>query len=275
MLNEDRELQAFGDLVRAPEIDLAAAALAIAQIEHPDLSPDVWLSRLDELAARSKAAKAAGVAQALDRLREFLFETEKFRGNVDDYYDPRNSCLNDVLERRLGIPITLSVLTMEIGRRVGLDIVGLGLPGHFCVGAHLDGDLLVLDPFGGGRVLARAEAEAVASRAVGRAVTLTDAHFAPTSKAQIVVRMLRNLEGIYARREDWAKALAVIDRLLVADADAPAHLRDRGTVLVKLGDLHRGASAWERYLTHYPQARDAAAFKEELRRVRQKLAERN
>jgi regulator of sirC expression with transglutaminase-like and TPR domain len=274
-VNKDRELQAFGDLVRAPEIDLAAAALAIAQIEHPDLSPDVWLARLDELAARSKASKAAGIAQALDRLREFLFETEKFRGNVDDYYDPRNSCLNDVLERRLGIPITLSVLTMEMGRRVGLDIVGLGLPGHFCVGAHIDGDLLVLDPFGGGRVLARAEAEAVASRAVGRAVTLTDAHFVPTSKAQIVVRMLRNLQGIYARREDWTKVLAVIDRLLVADADAPTHLRDRGTVLVKLGDLHRGASAWERYLTQYPQARDAAAFKEELRRVRQTLAERN
>ena len=87
--------------------------------------------------------------------------------------------------------------------------------------------------------------------------------------------MLRNLQGIYARREDWGKALAVIDRLLVLEADAPMHVRDRGTVLVKLGELHRGASEWERYLTRYPQARDAAAFKEELRRVRQTLAERN
>ena len=87
--------------------------------------------------------------------------------------------------------------------------------------------------------------------------------------------MLRNLETIYARREDWAKALAVIDRLLVVDSGVPAHLRDRGTVLVKLGDLHHGAAEWERYLTQYPQARDAAAFKEELRRVRQTLAERN
>jgi regulator of sirC expression with transglutaminase-like and TPR domain len=269
------EIQEFRDLVRTPEIDLAAAALAIARIEYPDLSPEPALAQLDDLAARSRASKAGSAPRALERLRDFLFDEEEFRGNADDYYDPRNSCLNDVLERRLGIPITLSVLTMEIGRRVGLDIVGLGLPGHFCVGAHVDGDLLVLDPFGGGRVLARPEAEAVASRAVGRAVTLTDAHFAPTSKAQIVVRMLRNLEGIYARREDWAKALAVIDRLLVADADTPTHLRDRGTVLVKLGDLHRGASAWERYLTQYPQARDAAAFKEELRRVRQTLAERN
>src|SRR5258705_541694 len=126
-----------------------------------------------------------------------------------------------------------------------------------------------------GPALARAEAEAIASRAVGRSVNLTDAHFSATSRTQIVARMLRNLEGIYARSEDWTKALAVIDRLLVVDADAPTHRRDRGTVLVKLGELHRGASEWERYLTRYPQARDAAAFREELRRVRQTLAEKN
>jgi len=274
-VNRESELQEFRELVRTPEIDLAAAALAIARIEYPDLSPEPALARLDNLAARSRASKAGTAPHALERLRDFLFEEEEFRGNAHDYYDPRNSCLNDVLERRLGIPITLSVLTMEVGRRVGLDIVGIGLPGHFCVGARVEGELVVLDPFGGGRVLARAEAEAVASRAVGRSVTLTDAHFAPTAKPQIVVRMLRNLQSIYGRREDWQKALAVIDRLLVVDIDAPGHLRDRGTVLVKLGDLHRGASEWERYLTRYPQARDAAACKEELRRVRQRLAEQN
>lgn len=258
-----------------PEIDLAGVALAIARIEYPDLVPERSLAKLDALAARSAVSGVGDARRALDRLRDFLFEQEGFRGNADDYYDPRNSCLNDVLDRQLGIPITLAVLTMEVGRRVGLEILGIGLPGHFCVGARLGRELVLLDPFGGGRVLERAEAEGVASRAVGRPVKLTAAHFAPASKAQIVVRILRNLQGIYARREDWAKALAVIDRLLVVDADAPTHLRDRGTVLVKLGELHRGASEWERYLTRYPQARDAAAFKEELRRIRQTLAERN
>jgi regulator of sirC expression with transglutaminase-like and TPR domain len=242
----DRALHDFRGLVSGSEIDLGGAALAVARIEYPDLVPEHSLTRLDELAARSAAAKLGDRRRALERLRDFLFDEAGFRGNADDYYDPRNSCLNDVLDRQLGIPITLSVLIMEVGRRVGLEIQGIGLPGHFCVGAR-----------------------------VGRQVELTDAHFVPATKAQIVVRMLRNLQGIYARREDWAKALAVIDRLLLVETDAPMHVRDRGTVLVKLGELHRGASEWERYLTRYPQARDAAAFKEELRRVRQTLAERN
>jgi regulator of sirC expression with transglutaminase-like and TPR domain len=271
----DRALHDFRDLVRASEIDLGGAALAVARIEYPDLVPARSLARLDELAARSAVAKIGDPRRALERLRDFLFDEAGFRGNADDYYDPRNSCLNDVLDRQLGIPITLSVLIMEVGRRVGLEILGIGLPGHFCVGARVGEELVLFDPFGGGRRLERAEAEAIASRAVGRPVEFTDAHFAPATKAQIVVRMLRNLQGIYARREDWAKALAVIDRLLVIEADAPMHVRDRGTVLVKLGELHRGASEWERYLTRYPQARDAAAFKEELRRIRQTLAERN
>jgi regulator of sirC expression with transglutaminase-like and TPR domain len=271
----DRALHDFTSLVKAAEIDLAGAALAVARIEYPDLVPARSLARLDELAARSAAGKIGDRRRALERLRGFLFDEAGFRGNADDYYDPRNSCLNDVLDRRLGIPITLSVLVMEIGRRVGLEIRGIGLPGHFCVGARVGDELVLLDPFGGGRPLERGEAEALASRAVGRQIELTDAHFVPATPAQIVVRMLRNLQSIYARREDWAKALAVIDRLLVVEADAPMHVRDRGTVLVKLGELHRGASEWERYLTRYPQARDAAAFKEELRRVRQTLAERN
>ena len=274
-MSVDRALDEFKGLVQGADIDLGGAALAIARIEHPDLVPARSLTRLDELAARSAAAAIADRRRALARLSEFLFSETGFRGNADDYYDPRNSCLNDVLDRQLGIPITLSVLVMEVGRRVGLEILGIGLPGHFCVGSRVDDELMLFDPFGGGRRLDRAEAEALASRAVGRQVELTDAHFAPATKAQIVVRMLRNLQGIYARREDWAKALAVIDRLMVVEADAPMHVRDRGTVLVKLGDLHRGASEWERYLTRYPQARDAAAFKEELRRIRQTLAERN
>ena len=121
----------FADLVRLPHeaLDLGLGALLIAQIEHPGLSPAHSLMHLGELAGASGAAHIGDPLKALHRLREFLFEEEGFTGNVDDYYDPRNSCLNDVLERRRGIPITLSVIMMEVGRRLGLKIVGVGLPG--------------------------------------------------------------------------------------------------------------------------------------------------
>lgn len=271
------DLAAFQQLAAGDErhVDLGRAALAIARIEHPHLRVEHELARLDDLAVRSAAAKAGDPQATLDRLRAFLFEDEGFRGNADEYYDPRNSCLNDVLDRKLGIPITLSVLTIEVGRRVGICVDGVGLPGHFIVSATLGGRRIFLDPFNRGAVLTPAQAEEVASRAVGRPVKLGEGHWAPCAKRQILVRMLRNLKGVYARNEDWVRALAVVDRLLVLDADSPVHLRDRGSVLVRLSRLHEGADAWDHYLRRFPNAPDADTFREQLRKVRQKLGSLN
>jgi regulator of sirC expression with transglutaminase-like and TPR domain len=271
------DLATFHELARGDEerLDLGRAALAIARIEHPALSVEHELARLDDLAGRSTAADTCDPHVALERLLAFLFEEEGFRGNAAEYYDPRNSCLNDVLDRKLGIPITLSILTMEVGRRVGLDVEGIGLPGHFIVSASVGARRIFLDPFNGGAVLTPAQAAEVASRAVGRPVKLAEAHWAPCPKRQILVRMLRNLKGIYARGEDWPRALAVVERLLVLDAESPVHLRDRGTVLVRMKRWHEGAAAWERYLTRFPNAQDAAGFREELRKVRQKIGSLN
>jgi len=270
-------LEPFRELARTPDgrVDLTRAALAVARIEHPELDVDEEAARLDALATRSGAAASRGPQAALDQLVAFLFFQEGFRGNDKEYYDPRNSCLNDVLDRRLGIPITLSVLTIEIGRRVGVEVEGVGLPGHFIVGARVAGRRVFLDPFNGGAVLTPERAEEVAARAVGKPVKLEEAHWAPCSKHQIVVRMLRNLKGIYAKREDWERALGVVDRLLVLDAESGVHRRDRGTVLVRIGRLHEGATEWERYLTRFPGAPDAAGFRDELRKVRQQLGSRN
>ena len=270
------DLAAFQQFTgRDEQLDLGRAALAIARIEHPALSVEAEVARLDELAARSAAARTGDRQAALDRLRAFLFEEEGFRGNAEEYYDPRNSCLNDVLDRKLGIPITLSILTIEIARRVGIEVDGVSLPGHFIVSASLGARRIFLDPFNRGAVLTPAQAEEVASRAVGRPVKLAEEHWAPCAKRQILVRMLRNLKGIYARREDWTRALAVVDRLLVLDADSPVHLRDRGSVLVRLGRLHEGAAAWDRYLQRFPGAQDADTFREQLRKVRQKVGSLN
>lgn len=270
-------LGAFGELVSAPEprIDLALGALMIARIEHPDLTPGDSLQRLDELASASRATRIADSLHALHRLRDFLFEEEGFAGNHRDYYDPRNSCLNDVLERRLGIPITLSLVMMEVGRRVGLEINGVGLPGHFVVQAQVGREPVLLDPFDGGTILTQERAAELVACALGRRVPLTGAHFAPVTKRQILTRMLVNLRGVYVRRKEWAKALAVLDRLLVLDADTPAHLRDRGSVLVRLGHLRRGAADWERYLERCPQAEDTDGLRRQLRRVREQLAALN
>ncbi len=273
----DHSLHTFRDLVRGSDegIDLARTALAVAGIEHPDLRVDRELARLDRLAGRCGIGGRRASRATLERLRRFLFEEEGFRGNVDAYYDPRNSCLNDVLDRHLGIPITLSVLFIEVGRRLGLAIEGIGLPGHFITAARVEGERVLLDPFHGGTVLTPEEAEEVAARAVGRPVRLEAAHWTPCTRRQIVVRMLRNLKTIYARERNWDRALAVVDRLLVVDQDTPSHLRDRGTVLVRAGRLWEGAAEWERYLSQHPQAPDAESCRHELRRVRQEIGVRN
>jgi regulator of sirC expression with transglutaminase-like and TPR domain len=273
----DPVVRAFHNLLKAPDaaIDLSRAALAVARIEYPDLDDRHELTRLDALAGRVGVTRRTEPGVALERLRRFLFEEEGFRGNADQYYDPRNSCLNDVLDRKLGIPITLSVLTIEVGRRVGLDIVGVGLPGHFFVSASVGGQAVLLDPFHGGSVLTPSSAADVASRALGRPVKIEETHWMPCTRRQIIVRMLRNLKTIYARRSDWPRALGVIDRLLLIDSETPMHLRDRGTVLVKAGRLWEGAAEWESYLNRYPRAQDVDTFRQELRRVRQELGSRN
>ncbi len=273
----DDALRELGDLIRSPEpaLDLARGALLIARIEHPSLDVSRELARLDALAARSGASALGEPRARLDRLRRFLFEEERFRGNADDYYDPRNSCLNDVLDRKLGIPIALSVLTMEVGWRVGQSIEGVGLPGHFVVRAEVNGASILLDPFNGGAVMSVESAAEVAARAVGRPVQLVDAHFAAVSKLQILTRMLMNLKAIYVRAEAWEKALAVIDRLLIVDGGTRRHRRDRGAVLVKLGRLHAAAEEWDGYLSRYPNGEDAVELRQQLRGVRQTLASLN
>ena len=273
----DEALREFGHLVRSPEraIDLSRGALLIARIEYPSLDLTATLGRLDALAARSKAAALAEPRARLERLRRFLFEEEGFRGNAEDYYDPRNSCLNQVLERKLGIPITLSVLTMEIGRRLGLSIFGVGLPGHFVVRAEVGGERSLFDPFNAGALMSAEGAAEVVARAVGQPVRLAEEHFAAVRPTQILTRMLLNLEGIYLRAEAWEKALSAIDRLLASDADPRRHLRDRGAVLARLGRLTDAAQAWERYLGSYPDAGDTEEVRRELRVVRQRLARLN
>ena len=274
----DPSLLEFAAAVRRPEsrIDLSRAALLIARADYPDLDLRRYLTRLQELADGARSEDWTGSPlKRLHRLRRFLFEEQGFRGNDADYYDPQNSFLNDVLDLRLGIPITLSLVFMEVGRRLALPVEGIGLPGHFIVGFGAGEERILLDPFNGGAILTPEGCEAVVSRVIGHPVTLEASHFLPISKRQLLSRILTNLKAAYFKREEWEKALGVLDRLLVLDPDSPGEGRDRGLVFAKLGKFPVAIALWERYLRQQPEAPDAQSVRGNLRQVRQALAALN
>lgn len=277
-MSDDTALDAWTTEVERPDADisLARAALALSRIEHPELDVDVYLGRLDGLAGEiGRTRRDASAVERLHGLREYLFEELGFKGNRADYYDPRNSCLSDVLDRRMGIPISLSLVLIEVGRRLGLPMEGIGLPGHFITGVRLDDAPILLDPFHGGAILTPEACRELVSKALGKRVRLTEASFAPVGHRQFLTRMLANLKGIYWRTEQWDKAARVSDHLIALDPGAGTERRDRGIALAKAGQYQRGLADWERYLTDFPDAPDNAEMRGHLRRVRQKLAELN
>lgn len=277
-MDSDPSLAEFAAAVRGPdgEIGLARAALLIAAAEQPGLLVDRHLARLDDLADTALSARrAADPLARLHRLREYLFEELGFAGNRSDYFDARNSYLNEVIDRRLGIPITLSLVFIEVGRRLGLQMEGIGLPGHFITGARIGGEQVLLDPFNRGAVLTLEACGQVVRQALGRAVPLRPEHFAPMGNRQFLTRMLANLKGVYWRQEAWDKVVRVIDRTLVLNPAAAGERRDRGAAWSNMGRLERGVADWERYLTEFPDAADHEHVRGQLRRVRQKLAQLN
>jgi regulator of sirC expression with transglutaminase-like and TPR domain len=277
-MDSDPSLLELSELVSRPDgrIDLSRAALCIARWEYPSLDVEAYLERLDGLArAVDGARRSTDALGRLHRLREYLFVEQGFAGNREDYYDPRNSFLNDVLDRRQGIPITLSLVLMEVGKRLGLEIEGIGLPGHFIAGARLDDSQILLDPFNGGGLLTPEDCEGLVGSVLGREVTLSPEHYAPVSGRQLLTRMLANLKGAYWRREEWDRVVGTIDRLLVLDPKAATEWRDRGVAWSNLGEVRRGLGDWERYLTEFPDAEDHETVKGHLRRARQKLAQLN
>jgi regulator of sirC expression with transglutaminase-like and TPR domain len=248
------------------QVPLDIAALELASIEFPGLDLESAQFRLDNLAEQVQSQLSAG-ATGLDFIRacnELLFEVLQFRGNEEDYYDPRNSCLNSVLMRRLGIPISLSVVYIELARRLHRPVYGVGLPGHFIV-AYEDAEARYwVDPFNGGRILSFADCCALAKQTAGVDLRSNPAVLAPVAKRQILVRMLSNLKAIYLRGEAFEKARQVLDLLIEAMPDYPEEYRHRG--LVHLRQLnHRAAKAdFETYLRLEPSAPEREQVEKQL-----------
>jgi regulator of sirC expression with transglutaminase-like and TPR domain len=225
-------------------IDLARSALELARLAHPELEVESYLRTLDQL-ARPIPRAPAPLAQ-IDRINHWLFELEGFRGNRSDYYDPRNCYLNEVIDRRLGIPITLSVIYLEVARRIGLDLVGVGMPGHFIVKLpDPSGDLLI-DPFEQGRLLTLDDCQARLQQIYGKAARLESYMLQPVSKKQILARLLNNLKHIWIDRRDFKRALAVTQlHLALYPRDAEA-LKQRAWLYAHLNDFRSALADLER-----------------------------
>jgi regulator of sirC expression with transglutaminase-like and TPR domain len=256
------------------EVRLGEAALWIAADEYAELDVPAWLDRLDALgtAAARRITPAMDADAAAEALNALLFEEERFRGNREEYYDPRNSFLNDVLERRLGIPITLAVVYMEVAAAAGVTVRGVGLPGHFVVRLDRHGAERLLDPFDRGARLAEADCRALLQRVYQADVPLDPAWLRPVSTQQIVTRMLANLKGAYLALGDWTRALRTVERMLAVAPGALGELRDRGTLQARRGDTQAAIRDWEAYLLAAPETADADHVRQNLRALRQAVA---
>ena len=243
----------------APGTSVAQAALVIARIEYPRLDPGPYLSRLDEMGAAARRrierrvdeAGNASILTRVEALNTYLFDEEKFIGNRDKYEDPRNSCLNEVLERRTGIPITLSLLYIEVAQRAGLQVDGVNFPGHFLVRCPDAGPAaagIIVDPFHGGALLSEHDCRRLLERHVGSEVAFDASLLAPATRSQIIVRMLLNLKRIYVHMRSFPQAREVTEMLLGLSPSALNELRDRGLLAYHLNDLSSALRDLQTYL---------------------------
>jgi regulator of sirC expression with transglutaminase-like and TPR domain len=261
-------------------VDLARACLMVAQDAYPALDIHDYLSQLDALGIRLKARlKNQTIEERVLALNDFLYDKLGYWGNTDDYYDPRNSYLNEVMDRKTGIPITMAVVYMEVGRRIGLPLEGVSFPGHFLVRLKLRGGTLILDPFTGGAPQSEADLRERLKRVIPEGAVPTevgvgelplDQFLEPASNRQILARLLRNLKGIYRETDQPERLLSVLNRMLVVSPDAPAELRDRGFVYQKLECWRPALQDLTGYLERDPEAADM----DEVRAALMELASR-
>ena len=261
-------LSPFAELLGRDDgrIDLARACLMIAQDAYPQLDVERYLGEIERMALRLRAhvPQDEGSEERVVALNQFLFEDMGYWGNTEDYYDPRNSYLNEVIDRKTGIPLTLSILYMEIGRRIGLPLQGVSFPGHFLVRLRLRGGMLVLDPFSGGAPQSESELRQRLQRVIPEGLSDNvpvaelplDQFLEPASNRQILARMLRNLKGIYRETDKPERMLDVLNRMLVVSPDASAELRDRGIVYQRLECYRAALQDLKDYAEREPDAPD-------------------
>jgi len=270
-------LPTFAELARMPddELDVVLGAALVARDTYDDLDVPALL---DEVAALGDADDAASVAtDASAPLRDRVlavsrrFEGHGFRGNADDYYDPKNSLLPDVLSRKLGIPITLSIVWCAMAQRAGLIARGIAFPGHFLV--RVDASLaesdtpIVVDPFAAGRILDAGAATALLRRALGEGAELHASLFTPATARATLVRLLTNLEATWAKRGEHARAFIAIDRIVTLVPDSTRMLRERAALALRIGATEVARADLTRVIELEPQAPDVPHIEARLAKL--------
>jgi regulator of sirC expression with transglutaminase-like and TPR domain len=253
-------------------LDIAELALRLACDEYSHIDVEACLAELDAMAREARRYLRGDLTARVHGLCRYLFHDMGFRGNKKEYYDPLNSYFNQVLERRTGIPITLSVLTMAIGGRAGLQIDGIGLPGHFVVKAVEPAMGVLFDPFHGGRILTMTDCENLIRQATGRDLTVTAETLQRLPVGLILARILNNLKGIYLKNADLARAIRVLDRLRQLAPEDASVQRDLGICLVHAGKPGKAVDLLRAYLEAAPEAMDAESVRDMLRRARAAVA---
>ena len=282
----DRHLATFAAMLAVPELlrEIFPPALQITALVQPD-QPVGWLAawqaRLDRLSGEVGGAllprEGEPPAERFARFGRHLFDERGFTGNLAAYGDPRNSCLTEVLERRLGIPITLSILAISVGRRLGMEVQGVGAPGHFLTALEVEpGRRLFMDPFNRGQIVHIDEARERVRAYTGEVdLEVCDHFLRPATPRDILARMLQNLKNSYALKEDMEGLLRALDWLLVVQPANISEVRNRGVLLLRMGDYPRAIRDLAFYIQHAPSADDAEMIRSELRRAQTEKARRN
>ena len=250
--------------MNAPGDDLAPAALAIARVEYPSLNPGSYVAALDRMGQEAAARMQHTADDSVRAFNEYLYDEQGFSGNRDRYDDPRNSFINEVLNRRVGIPISLAVVYLEVARRAGLHVDGINFPGHFllrardAVATDARSEVVIIDPFHGGAQLSEYDCRQLLRQHVGDQAAFDTALLAPATRHQIVVRMLVNLKRLYVRMRSFPQARVISSLLLIIDPAAISELRDRGLLAYHLQDFPAALRDLEEYLRLAPKSSEPA-----------------
>ena len=278
-MTEPLSRRQFSDIVaRGDEaVDLAEAALLIACEEYPGLDVPGYLARFEGMAGtlRERLADEPRPERSVMALNRYFFQELGFHGNTEAYYDPRNSYLNEVLDRRTGIPITLSTVYMEVARRAGLHVEGVGLPGHFIVRVNVPGRGVLIDPFHCGALLSVKECQDRLDRIFGGRVKVESKMLEGCGPKAMIERMLRNLKAIHVKEEDYSRALRDVELLLRVNPENPEDLRDRGVLYAALDCYAFAARDLEAYLAAAPRDPESAELRTRVAALRQKAARLN